>query len=188
MSSIKPNKNMVRRDKSRTYDTGYLDYFMVAINDEIGFYPSLQPIISNSTNADYVTAVNWFLKPDIISEVPTPPIPIEFQKVEVVQNSIKLNAKQLGNLMDSSSGDATLTFQLDNNKESLGFLEMYKRADMQIVLPKANGQQLWLGREDGVCRFSDFTAEESIDKSKIDCTIKCSRYNVTYLLNPITVV
>ncbi|GAB3518620.1 hypothetical protein [Emticicia fontis] len=188
MAEVKPNPKKLKRDGSKTSDTGWLDAIWIAF-DDFTTTPVPSPLTSGLSYADYDKATGVF-NPNVlaINDIPNPgdvQLAPLFQPVTCVKNSIKTSAKPLNNLTESTAVETTLSFTIDSEVEALGFREMFKRAEVHIVLVKPDGRHVWFGRQLSGGQLEDFTDESGIEKSVNEMVFKFSRYKPCYLETPL---
>uniref|UniRef100_UPI003750B37C hypothetical protein n=1 Tax=Emticicia sp. TaxID=1930953 RepID=UPI003750B37C len=82
---------------------------------------------------------------------------------------------------DTSAVETAILFELESSRDTLGFCEMYKRTDIQIVLPLANGSLIWVGRQDSAAQLIDYTDSQGVEKSSNQLQIKTNQFSFTYL-------
>lgn len=165
---VKPNPKKLKRSSVKSCETGFLDYLYVALDEDLVTYPAKPVLTGAMTYAAFATATGSFGTTAVWS------------KIECKKGSVKLQSKSL-NLKDTSAVENTVMFAFDNSKDTLGFREMYKRADIQVVLPKANGDLIWVGRQDSPAQIEEFTDDQSIEKSADELQIKSSPFSYLYL-------
>lgn len=187
---VKPNAKKLKRDTVKTDETGFLDFIRICYTEHLSACPVVPPLASDMTYATYQTATGNF-NPHLLllQDVPVPnnvTMASIFPRVEVVQNSIQLETKNLNSLYDSSAVETTLTFKMDNSPKALGFLNMFKRAEVQILLTKASNQNIWVGRPEFSANMAEFTEPLDLSASTITFTFKVSRRAPVYLQTSIS--
>lgn len=175
MANVKPNPKKLRRVSAKVDETGYHDYFFVAHHEDLVDFP-VKPALGASTSfKTFATATGGFGEDAVWS------------KIEVKRNTIKVTSKNLGTLENSSAVETLLSCTIDIDENSLGFVEMHKRCEVQIVVPKINGQLLWIGRKESPAMMQEFTEEESLEKSTLDLVFSTKPFARMYLA-PNTVI
>lgn len=166
---IKPTAKRLKRGSVKTCETGLLDYFWLALTDDLTTFPSQTVLTNILTYSAYATATGTFGTTAVWS------------KIEVKKNTLKYLTKNMGDLKNTSAEETTMDFELDEGKDTLGFVKMYKRAEVQIVIPFINGEMLWLGRKESPAEMAEFNGEGSIEKSSRTISFKANPYSPLYL-------
>lgn len=166
---IKPTAKRLKRGTVKTCETGLLDYFWVALQDDLTTFPTKTTLTNSLSYAAYATATGTFGTTAVWS------------KIEVKKGTLKVTTKNMGALKDTSAVETTVDFELDEGKDTLGFVEMYKRAEVQIVAPYVNGELLWVGRKESPAEMAEFNGESSLEKSGRTISFKASPYSPLYL-------
>ena len=179
---VKPNPKKLKRASVKSCETGFLDYFYLAIDENFVSYPFTTSLTPTSTYEEFGKAFGNFGVVGVACTIYLDKTVVDsvWSKIEVKKGSLKLQSKPL-NLKDSSAVENTVSFELDSSMAALGFREMYKRTDIQVVLPKANGDLIWVGRQDSAAQIADFTDDQSIEKSADELQIKSSPQGYRYL-------
>jgi hypothetical protein len=176
MPNVKPNPKKLRRVSAKVDNTGFLDYILIANHQDILTFPLRPELAATTSYKTFATAIGAFGSD-----------PVWF-KVDCKRNTIKVNSKNLGTLNDSSAVETTVGFSLDSNEETLGFIEMYKRSEVQIVLPKASGKMIWVGHKESPCVMQEFASEESLEKTAEDIVFVTKPYARIYLPDDLVLV
>ena len=179
---VKPNPKKLKRPSVNSCPTGFLDYFLLAIDEDFIGYPGLYNSYPSSLYEDYTTATGNFRTSEYLASITPGPIfrPEVWSKIEVKKGSLKLEQKSLA-LKDTSAVETTVMFELDSSSDTLGFCEMYKRTDVQLILPMANGKFIWVGREYSAAQMAEFGDSQGIEKSSNQVQIKSSPFSFSYL-------
>ncbi|GAB3518628.1 hypothetical protein [Emticicia fontis] len=175
MADVKPNPKKLKRNTVKTGETGYLDFIWIALTEDLSTFPTKTVLTPTLTYSAYATATGGF------------GTDAKWTKVECRKNTVKLECKPTGTLKDSSAVTTRVMFELDASDASTGFREMYKRAEVQIVLPKADGNLIWVGRKESPAGMGEFTDEESIEKSSDAFVFECSPFSYLYLPSGTTI-
>ena len=165
---VKPNPKKLKRPSVNSCPTGFLDYLWIALDEDLVTYPSAPVLTNVMTYETFATATGSFGSTPVWS------------KIQVKKGSLKCDYKSL-NLKDTSAIEVSVMFELDSSASTLGFLEMYKRADIQVVLPKANGDMIWQGRQESPAQIEEVSIAQSIEKTADTITIKSSPFSYLYL-------
>lgn len=169
MPNVKPNPKKLKRVSAKVDNTGFLDYIYIAHHQDLNTFPVRPDLSATTTYKAFATATGTFGTDAVWS------------KIEVVRNSIKVTSKNLGTLAESSAVETTVSIMLDSNEESLGFTEMYKRCEVQIVLPLANGQMVWVGHKESPCMMQEFSNELNLEKTTGEIQFVTKPYARIYL-------
>lgn len=169
MGNVKPNPKKLKRTSAKVDNTGYLDYIFIAHHQDLNTFPVRPDLAATTTYKAFATATGSFGTDAVWS------------RIDVKRNSVKVNAKNLGTLAESSAVETTVSIELDTDESTLGFTEMYKRCEVQIVIPKANGQMLWIGHKESPCMMQEFSDEESLEKTAESIVFVTKPYARIYL-------
>lgn len=166
---VKPNPKRLKRDKIKTDETGFLDYIWVALTEDLTTFPTKTVLTAGLSYANFGTATGDFGTTAVWS------------KIECRQNTVNVESKPTGSLPDSSAVTTRVSIEVDSSAAAVGFREMYKRAEVQIVVPKADGNLLWVGRKESSARMAEFTGSEAIEKSADTIVFEANPFSYLYL-------
>jgi hypothetical protein len=175
MPNVKPNPKKLKRVSAKVDNTGFLDYIFIAHHQDVGTFPVRPDLAAATTYKAFATATGSFGTDAIWS------------KIDLKRNTLKINSKNLGTLADSSAVETTVSFALDSDEETLGFIEMYKRCEIQIVAPKANGKMVWIGHKEAPAMMQEFSGEESLEKTSEEIVFVTKPYARIYLPDNIVI-
>lgn len=176
MPNVKPNPKKLRRVSAKVDNTGFLDYILVANHQDILTFPIRPELTATTTYKTFATATGSFGSD-----------PVWF-RVDCKRNTIKVNSKNLGNLNDASAVETTVSLALDSDEETLGLIEMYKRSEIHIILPKTNGKMIWVGHKESPCVMQEFSSEEGIEKTVEDIVFVTKPYARIYLPDDLVIM
>lgn len=176
MPNVKPNPKKLTRVSAKVNNTGFLDYILIANHQDLLTFPLRPELAATTSYKTFATATGTFGSD-----------PVWF-KVDCKRNTIKVNSKNLGTLNDSSAVETTVSFSLDSDEETLGFIEMYKRSEIHIVLPKANGKMVWVGHKEAPAMMQEFSGEEGLEKTAEDIVFVTKPYARIYLPDELVLV
>lgn len=175
MPNVKPNPKKLKRVSAKVDNTGFLDYIMIAHHQDLSTFPVRPELTATTTYKAFATATGTF---------GTEPV---WSKIDLKRNSLKINSKNLGTLADSSAVETTVSFALDSDQDTLGFIEMYKRCEIHIVAPKTNGQMVWIGHKEAPAMMQEFSGEEGLEKTAEEISFVTKPFARIYLPDAIVI-
>lgn len=170
--NVKPKVKNLKRNKSRTGETFFLDHIYIGLHEDIDAWPTKEPLSAvETTYLSYGRAAGSIAFVD----------GAYFAKIEVKKGTLKLRPKNMGQLTDSSAVESEVEFEMDNGPATIGFIEMFKRAEVQLLLPRADEEIIWCGHENSPCEMSEFSGETSGEKSSMVIKFKVHPYSPLYM-------
>ena len=175
MPNVKPNPKKLKRVSAKVDNTGFLDYIMIAHHQDLITFPVRPDLAATTTYKAFATATGTF---------GTDPV---WSRIDIKRGSLKVNSKNLGTLADSSAVETTVSLGLDSDEDTLGFIEMYKRCEVHIVLPKTNGKMVWVGHKEAPATMQEFSGEEGLEKTSEEIVFVTKPFARIYLPDAIVI-
>ena len=172
--SISPKmSNQKRPTNPEAKLAGFKDYAYVQLQNNVLTFPD-RPVLTDAlTDAAYMTAITGAVLNKPFGATP-------FAKVEIIKNSIKLNGE--GDFSKNNTAvKSTVEAMFYGDKESKGFAAKLKGADVTIVLPKYNGDYIWMGDREVPAKVIKYKLEDDVDKSDVMMTIEFEPYECLFL-------
>ena len=153
---------------------GFQAYAFLQLQSNILAFPD-RPILTDALgDKEYVTAITG-------ATANKPFGTTAFAKVEVVKNSIKLGGEgdfSKNNTAVKSSVEVTF---YAGDKEAIGFGAKLKGADVSLILPKYNGDYIWLGHQEVPAKVVKYVRKDEEAESDFTLTIEFEPYEPLFL-------